>query len=580
VREDKGRILGRLLKFTRPYIGFLLLALVLALITVSTTLYTPILAGKAVDFIISEGNVDFRGILAVIARMAVVIAVTALSQWIMGLCTNKIVYHTARDIRMAAFMRLQEVPLRFIDSHQHGDILSRVITDVDQISDGLLMGFAQLFTGLATILGTIGFMLSIDYKITAIVVILTPLSLFVANFIARRTYHMFRLQSEARGELTSLAEEMISNQKVVKAFGHEKEAQSKFEEINQRLQEYGLKATFYSSITNPATRFVNGTVYTAVGIAGALLAINGNISVGQLSAFLSYANQYTRPFNEISGVVAELQSAFASAKRVFDIIDEEPELPDAPDAVRLNDVDGSVTMKDVEFSYRPDVKLIENFNITVKPGQRIAIVGPTGSGKTTIINLLMRFYDVDSGEITVSGYPVKKVTRDSLRSMYGMVLQDTWLKTGTIRENIAFGRPDASLEEVVKAAKLAHAHSFIRRLPQGYDTLVSEHAENISEGEKQLLSIARVMLAMPPMLILDEATSSVDTRTEIYIQKAFARMMEGRTSFIVAHRLSTIREADCILVMNKGKIVEQGTHDELLAKGGFYAELYNSQFEM
>jgi len=580
VREDKGRILGRLLKFTRPYIGFLLLALVLALITVSTTLYTPILAGKAVDFIISEGNVDFRGILAVIARMAVVIAVTALSQWIMGLCTNKIVYHTARDIRMAAFMRLQEVPLRFIDSHQHGDILSRVITDVDQISDGLLMGFAQLFTGLATILGTIGFMLSIDYKITAIVVILTPLSLFVANFIARRTYHMFRLQSEARGELTSLAEEMISNQKVVKAFGHEKEAQSKFEEINQRLQEYGLKATFYSSITNPATRFVNGTVYTAVGIAGALLAINGNISVGQLSAFLSYANQYTRPFNEISGVVAELQSAFASAKRVFDIIDEEPELPDAPDAVRLNDVDGSVTMKDVEFSYRPDVKLIENFNITVKPGQRIAIVGPTGSGKTTIINLLMRFYDVDSGEITVSGYPVKKVTRDSLRSMYGMVLQDTWLKTGTIRENIAFGRPDASLEEVVKAAKLAHAHSFIRRLPQGYDTLVSEHVENISEGEKQLLSIARVMLAMPPMLILDEATSSVDTRTEIYIQKAFARMMEGRTSFIVAHRLSTIREADCILVMNKGKIVEQGTHDELLAKGGFYAELYNSQFEM
>jgi len=580
VREDKGRILGRLLKFTRPYIGFLLLALVLALVTVSTTLYTPVLAGKAVDFIISEGDVDFGGILAVIARMAVVIAVTALSQWIMGLCTNKIVYHTARDIRMAAFMRLQEVPLRFIDSHQHGDILSRVITDVDQISDGLLMGFAQLFTGLATILGTIGFMLSIDYKITAIVVILTPLSLFVANFIARRTYHMFRLQSEARGELTSLAEEMISNQKVVKAFGHEKEAQSKFEEINQRLQEYGLKATFYSSITNPATRFVNGTVYTAVGIAGALLAINGNISVGQLSAFLSYANQYTRPFNEISGVVAELQSAFASAKRVFDIIDEEPELPDAPDAVRLNDVDGSVTMKDVEFSYRPDVKLIENFNITVKPGQRIAIVGPTGSGKTTIINLLMRFYDVDSGEITVSGYPVKKVTRDSLRSMYGMVLQDTWLKTGTIRENIAFGRPDASLEEVVKAAKLAHAHSFIRRLPQGYDTLVSEHVENISEGEKQLLSIARVMLAMPPMLILDEATSSVDTRTEIYIQKAFARMMEGRTSFIVAHRLSTIREADCILVMNKGKIVEQGTHDELLAKGGFYAELYNSQFEM
>ncbi|NLM76040.1 MAG: ABC transporter ATP-binding protein [Clostridiaceae bacterium] len=580
MKENNNKVLKRILKFTRPYIGYLCLALVLAVITVSTTLYAPVLVGKAVDLIISEGNVDFQGILPVLLCLGVVIAITALSQWLMGLCTNKITYNTAKDIRTAAFNRLQIVPLKFIDSNQHGDILSRVITDVDQISDGLLMGFTQLFTGVITTLGTIVFMLSINFAITVIVVIITPLSLFVASFIARRTFNMFRLQSETRGELTSLVEEMISNQKVVKAFGYEKEAQSQFEEINLRLQEYGLKATFFSSITNPATRFVNGVVYTAVGITGALLAINGSISVGQLSAFLSYANQYTKPFNEISGVVAELQNAFASAKRVFDIIDEESEEPDSPDAFKLTEVDGSVSLKDVEFSYRADTKLIDNFNLSVKPGQRIAIVGPTGSGKTTIINLLMRFYDVDSGEIMVSGYPIKEVTRNSLRSMYGMVLQETWLKTGTIRENIAYGKPDATDEEIVKAAKLAHAHSFIRRLPQGYDTPVSEYTENISQGEKQLLSIARVMLVMPPMLILDEATSSIDTRTEIYIQKAFARMMEGRTSFIVAHRLSTIKEADCILVMNKGNIIEQGTHEELLAKGGFYADLYNSQFEM
>lgn len=580
MNKNNGRVLKRILEFTRPYIIYLILALVLALISVSTTLYAPILIGKGVDLILAKGNVDFQRLVPIITALGVVIAITAVSQWLMGLCTNKITFHTANDIRTKAFIRLQTVPLKFIDSNQHGDILSRVITDVDQISDGLLMGFTQLFTGVITILGTIGFMLSIDYKITAIVVIITPLSLFVASFIARRTFDMFKLQSETRGELTSLVEEMVTNQKVVKAFGYEKESQVKFEEINSRLQKYGLRATFFSSITNPATRFVNGIVYTSVGITGALLAINGNISVGQLSAFLSYANQYTKPFNEISGVITELQSAFASAKRVFDIIDEEPEVPDEPDAVHLTDVDGRVSLKDVEFSYRPDIKLIENLNLSVKPGQRIAIVGPTGSGKTTIINLLMRFYDVDAGEISVSGYPIKEVTRDSLRSMYGMVLQETWLKTGTIRENIAYGKPDATFEEIVKAAKLAHAHSFIKRLPQGYETRVSEEGENISQGEKQLLSIARVMLTLPPMLILDEATSSIDTRTEIYIQKAFAKMMEGRTSFVVAHRLSTIREADCILVMNKGQIIEQGTHDELLEKGGFYADLYNSQFAL
>ena len=576
---DNGRIIKRILRFTRPYIVYLGLSLALAVVHVAAALYAPVLVGKGVDLILAEGNVDFQGLVPIVTRLGAVIIVAAISQWLMGLCNNRAAYNTARDMRIKAFERLHNVPLKFIDSNQHGDILSRVITDVDQVSDGLLMGFTQLFSGVITIAGTIGFMFSIDSRITAIVVVLTPLSLFVASFIAKRTYSMFRLQSETRGELTSLVEEMIANQKVVKAFGYEKEAQARFEEINARLQKHGLNATFFSSTTNPATRFVNGLVFTSAGITGALLAISGRISVGQLSAVLSYANQYTKPFNEISGVVTELQGAFASAARVFEIIDQEPETPDAPGAVELTEADGSVSFRDVDFSYSPDVELIKNLDLTVRPGQRIAIVGPTGSGKTTLMNLLMRFYDVDAGEITVSGHPIKEVKRDSLRSMFGMVLQDTWLKTGTIRENISYGRPDATFEEIVEAAKAAHAHGFISRLPQGYDTPVSEEGENISQGEKQLLSIARIMLLQPPMLILDEATSSIDTRTEIRIQKAFEKMMEGRTSFIVAHRLSTIREADLILVMNKGKIVEQGTHDELLKKGGFYADLYNSQFE-
>ncbi len=576
---DNGRIIKRILRFTRPYIVYLGLSLALAVVHVAAALYAPVLVGKGVDLILAEGNVDFQGLVPIVTRLGAVIIVAAISQWLMGLCNNRAAYNTARDMRIKAFERLHNVPLKFIDSNQHGDILSRVITDVDQVSDGLLMGFTQLFSGVITIAGTIGFMFSIDSRITAIVVVLTPLSLFVASFIAKRTYSMFRLQSETRGELTSLVEEMISNQKVVKAFGYEKEAQARFEEINARLQKHGLSATFFSSTTNPATRFVNGLVFTSAGIAGALLAISGRISVGQLSAVLSYANQYTKPFNEISGVVTELQGAFASAARVFEIIDQEPETPDAPGAVELTEADGSVSFRDVDFSYSPDVELIKNLDLTVRPGQRIAIVGPTGSGKTTLMNLLMRFYDVDAGEITVSGHPIKEVKRDSLRSMFGMVLQDTWLKTGTIRENISYGRPDATFEEIVEAAKAAHAHGFIMRLSQGYDTPVSEEGENISQGEKQLLSIARIMLLQPPMLILDEATSSIDTRTEIRIQKAFEKMMEGRTSFVVAHRLSTIREADLILVMNKGKIVEQGTHNELLEKGGFYADLYNSQFE-
>jgi ATP-binding cassette subfamily B multidrug efflux pump len=578
MKQNNAQVLKRILGLIKPYMHYLILALILALVSVSSTLYAPVLIGEGVDLIVSRGNVNFPGIVGILVRFGVVIAITSVSQWLMGFCTNQITYRAVRDLRTMAFQRLSIVPLKYIDSNSHGDLLSRVITDVEQISDGLLMGFTQLFTGVVTIVGTIGFMLSIDFKITVIVVLITPLSLFVASYIAKHTYDMFKLQSETRGQLTSLVEEMISNQKVVKAFGYEQEAQAQFEEINARLQKYGLRATFFSSITNPATRFVNGIVYTAVGITGALSAVRGSISIGQLSAFLSYANQYTKPFNEISGVVAELQSAFASAKRVFDIIDEKPQTPDLPHAVALTEVDGSVSLKDVAFSYRPDVRLIENLNLSVKPGQRVAIVGPTGSGKTTIINLLMRFYDVDAGEIVVSGHPIKEVKRDSLRSMYGMVLQETWLKTGTIAENIAYGKPNATKEEIVQAAKAAHAHSFIKRLPQGYDTHVSEEGENISQGEKQLLSIARVMLIMPPMLILDEATSSIDTITEISIQKAFAKMMEGRTSFIVAHRLSTIKEADCILVMNQGRIIEQGTHEELLQKNGFYANLYNSQF--
>lgn len=580
MKPNNRQVILRILQFTKPYWHYFILAMIFATVTVSTTLYAPILIGEGIDLIIEEGMVHFDGLLPIIIKLSIVIATTALSQWLMGLCTNQLTYRTVKNIRTTAFQRLEVVPLKYIDSNQHGDLLSRVITDVEQISDGLLMGFTQLFTGVMTIIGTIGFMLSIDVKITVIVVFITPLSLFVANYIAKHTFHMFKLQSETRGEMTALVEEMIGHQKVVKAFGYEDQAQARFEEINERLQKHGLRATFYSSITNPATRFVNGVVYTAVGITGAIFVIRGGLSVGQLSAFLTYANQYTKPFNEISGVIAELQSAFASARRVFEIIDVDPEPADAPDAVHLSEVDGSVHIKDVEFSYVPNSKLIENLNLSVKPGQRIAIVGPTGSGKTTLINLLMRFYDVDHGEIIVSDYPIRDVKRNSLRSMFGMVLQDPWLKTGTIRENIAYGKPDASMEEVIQAAKAAHAHHFIERLPQGYDTIVSEEGENISQGEKQLLSIARVMLMDPPMLILDEATSSIDTRTEINIQKAFSNMMEGRTSFIVAHRLSTIKEADCILVLNKGQIIEQGTHEDLLKKGGFYAKLYNSQFEI
>ena len=569
----------RILNYIGVYKWLVLLSVILAAVTVALTLYAPILVGEGVDLILGPGNVDFQGLLAVLKKIAVVVALTALTQWLMNHMNNQITYHVVQDIRVKAFQHIQELPLKYLDSHPYGDIISRLIADIDQFSEGLLMGFTQLFTGVLTIIGTLGFMLAVNPVITAVVVLVTPLSLFVAAFIARKTFSMFQLQSQTRGELTTLVDEMIGNEKVVQAFGYEKEAQARFEEINERLRGYSLRAIFFSSITNPATRFVNSMVYASVGAAGAFAAIRGFLSVGQLSIFLSYANQYTKPFNEISGVVTELQNALACAARVFALMDEPPFEPEDEDAVELKQADGSVALENVSFSYQPEVPLIGDLNLDVKPGQRIALVGPTGCGKTTIINLLMRFYDVQKGAIRVSGTDIRHMTRESLRESYGMVLQETWLKSGTIRENIAYGRPDASEEEIIQAAKDAHAHSFIRRMPQGYDTVLSEDGGNLSQGQRQLLCIARVMLCNPAMLILDEATSSIDTRTEIRIQKAFAAMMEGRTSFIVAHRLSTIQEADVILVMKDGHIIEQGTHESLLARHGFYAELYNSQFE-
>ena len=572
------KTIKKVLQFLKRYWALELLSLFFAAVSVILTLYLPILTGDAVDLIIDKGLVDFDGILRILIKMGIVIVLTALAQWLMNTCNNRITYSVVRDIRRQAFDKLTKLPLKYVDSHPHGDVISRIVADVDQFSDGLLMGFTQFFTGIMMILGTLVFMITIDFKIALVVLLITPVSLFVAAFISKRTYSMFKLQSETRGELTAHIDEMIGNQKIVQAFGHEEEAAQKFQEINKRLQSSSLKATFFSSITNPATRFVNGLVYAGVGITGALSAIYGGISVGQLSAFLNYANQYTKPFNEISGVVTELQNALTCAARVFELIEEEPQVPDAADAVVLEKAQGKVNLKAVDFSYRPDVRLIENLNLDVKPGQRIAIVGPTGCGKSTVINLLMRFYDVDAGSICVDDIDIREMTRRSLRENYGMVLQETWLKNGTIRENILYGRPDATEEEMIRASKEAYAHSFIKRLPQGYDTVISEDGGNLSQGQKQLLCIARVMLCLPPMLILDEATSSIDTRTEIRIQKAFAKMMEGRTTFIVAHRLSTIKEADRILVMKDGKIIEQGTHESLLEKDGFYAQLYNSQF--
>ena len=571
--------LKKVLRYIKKYRFLVALSILLAAVTVAATLYIPILTGNAVDLIVGPGQVDFAGIFRILVQVGVIILIAALAQWVMSLLNNRITYRVVRDIRNEAFHKLQALPLSYLDSHPTGQIVSRIIADVDQFADGLLMGFTQLFTGVITILGTLGFMLSVSGPITAVVVFITPVSLLVAAFIAKRTYAMFRLQSQVRGEQTGFVEEMVGGQKVVQAFRHEGEAMERFDQLNEELRKCSLRAIFFSSITNPSTRFVNSLVYTGVGIVGALLVISGGLTVGQLSCFLTYANQYTKPFNEISGVITELQNALACAGRVFELMEAQPQAPDQPDARVLEDAAGHVEIQDVSFSYRKDQRLIEDFNLDVRPGQRVALVGPTGCGKTTVINLLMCFYDVNQGSIQVEGTDIRQITRKSLRKNYGMVLQDTWLKAGTIRENIAYGKPQATLEEVVEAAKAAHAHSFIKRLPQGYDTVIGEDGGGISQGQKQLLCIARVMLCLPPMLILDEATSSIDTRTEVRIQKAFQRMMEGRTSFIVAHRLSTIRDADVILVMKDGHIIEQGDHQSLLAKGGFYAELYNSQFD-
>lgn len=577
-KKNNKETMKRVLKYIRKYTPALVLSLLLAGLTVLLTLYIPILTGNAVDLIIGKGQVDMAGIFAIMKKIAIAMIITAVGQWVMNTCNNYITYHVIRDIRTDAFAKLEILPLKYLDAHAYGDIVSRVIADVDTFADGLLMGFTQLFTGALTILCTLGFMLVTNVPITLVVVCITPVSFLVAKFIATKTYSMFKEQSETRGEQTSLIEEMIDNQKIVNTFSRGEAVKSKFGEINGRLQKCSLKAIFFSSITNPATRFVNSLVYAGVGVFGALVAIKGGISVGRLSCFLSYANQYTKPFNEISGVVTELQNAFVCAGRIFELIDEEPQVPDAADARVLEEAQGNVDLKDVYFQYVPEKKLIQNFNLQVKPGQRVAIVGPTGCGKTTVINLLMRFYDVNSGSIKVDGTNIRDITRGSLRTNYGMVLQETWLRSGTIRDNICMGKPDATEEEIIRAAKASHAHGFIKRLPKGYDTVITEDGGSLSQGQKQLLCITRVMLCLPPMLILDEATSSIDTRTEIKIQNAFATMMEGRTSFIVAHRLSTIQSADVILVMKDGNIIEQGNHETLLAQGGFYANLYNSQF--
>ena len=576
--QQRKATLNRVLHKIRPYSAFVVCSLLVAAVSVAAQLYIPILCGDAIDKMLGKGNVDLAGVLRIAVSILVVAAVAALAQWLLSVCNNRITFSVSRDLRNEALRKIQTLPLSYLDSHPSGDIVSRMVADVDTFADGLLMGFTQLFSGILTIFGTLLFMLRENVPITLVVVCITPLSLVVAGFLAKRSYGYFQSQSTVRGKQTALVNEMIEGQKVVQAFGHEAESLAAFDEVNGQLQEVSLKAIFFSSLTNPATRFVNNIVYAGVGLVGALYAVRGGITIGQLSVFLSYANQYTKPFNEISGVVTELQNALACAARVFELLDAEDQVPEAENAAALQP-DGHVQLQDVSFRYLPARPLIEGLSLDVQPGQRIAIVGPTGCGKTTLINLLMRFYDVNSGSIKVSGTDIRDVTRASLRGSYGMVLQDTWLRAGTVRENIAYGKPDATMDEVIAAAKAAHAHSFIRRLPEGYDTVIAEDGGNISQGQKQLLCIARVMLCLPPMLILDEATSSIDTRTEVRIQKAFARMMQGRTSFIVAHRLSTIREADVILVMKDGHIVEQGSHDQLLAQGGFYAKLYNSQFE-